>query len=186
MLPIYTQTSRQSFRGCAAFWCTWLTCSNVSAVIWGQIPAHVLIEENLWCLYSKHDWTECFLSVRCLEGDSLAPNRTYIKWHCCFSQSKQSFTFVTIIFQPLFALLVKQALIEQHRHRSLYLIMLLFAVQTDRMIMMHPNAAKLTHSLSVYVTQLDNPWPTYCIWMWLCLVYWSLSEPPCTIYVLIN
>lgn len=47
--------------------------------------------------------------------------------------------------------------IEQHCHRSEYLITLLFPMRTDRMIMMHPNAAKLTHSLSVYVTQLDNP-----------------------------
>jgi len=34
-------------------------------------------------------------------------------------------------------------------------------------IMMHPNKAKLTHSLSVYVTQLDHLWPTYYICMWL-------------------
>lgn len=58
-----------------------------------------------------------------------------------------------IFYQPRFSFQIKQALIEQHRHRSVYLITLLVAT----MIMMHLNVAKLTHSLSVYVTQLDNP-----------------------------
>lgn len=57
-----------------------------------------------------------------------------------------------IFFQPWFFVQSKQALKEQHCHRSVYLVM-----WADRMIMMHPNAAKLTHSLSVYVTQLDHP-----------------------------
>lgn len=51
-------------------------------------------------------------------------------------------------------------------------------MRADRVIMMHPNAAKLTHSLSVYVTRLDNPWPTYRIWMWPCLTCWSNHTPP--------
>lgn len=49
-------------------------------------------------------------------------------------------------------------------------------MQTDRTITMHPAAAKLTHGRSVCVTQLHNPWPTYCIWMRLCLVHWSPFE----------
>lgn len=62
-----------------------------------------------------------------------------------------------IFYQPRFCFQIKQALIEQHRYRSVYLITPLVATRTDRMIMMHLNVAKLTHSLSVYVTQLDNP-----------------------------
>lgn len=49
-------------------------------------------------------------------------------------------------------------------------------MQTDRTITMHPAAAKLTHGRSVCLTQLHNPWPTYCIWMRLCLVHWSPFE----------
>lgn len=29
----------------------------------------------------------------------------------------------------------------------------------------------------VGVTLLDNPWPTYCIWTWLCVICWPLPPP---------
>lgn len=107
------------------------------------IQTHSLMWELCHCIIKINEYLSLFESQK-------TPNSS-------LQTENQSIPALIHTPNDFFSLQIKQALIGRHRHRSAYLIILLFATQTDRMIMMHPNTAKLTHSLSVCVTQLDNP-----------------------------